>query len=109
MHFKKLYPSAFIDESDLPEDRTVEIESIAVESLQLPGASSKESKVVIRFKGATKGLVANKTNAVRISKMYGKETNDWVGKRITLYFDPNVKFGGAKVGGVRVRESKPKS
>lgn len=104
MHFKKYYPTGYIDESDLPQDVTVKIASIGLEDLQLPGSAGKETKVVIAFDGAKKKFIVNKTNAIRIAKQYGNETESWVGKSITLYFDPTVKFGGAKVGGVRVRE-----
>lgn len=34
--------------------------------------------------------------------MWGKEGDDWVGNKITLYNDPSVKWGGNKVGGIRI-------
>lgn len=105
-HFKKLFPTGFIDESDLPEPKTVTIESVAVEDLQLPGASTKERRVVVSFVGAKKRMVLNKTNAKRIAKMHGKKTEDWTGKEVVLWFDPSVKFGRETVGGVRVKEGK---
>lgn len=101
-HFRKFFPTGFIDESDLPKDVTVTIAGVAMESLQIPGRS-KEDKLVLTFEGAKKKAVLNKTNAIRIAKMYGNDTDDWVGKKITLYFDPSVKFGNDRVGGVRVR------
>lgn len=106
MHFKKLFPTGFIDESDLPEDVTVKIGKVATESLHLPGASAPETRVVLAFDGAKKKLVLNKTNAIRIARMHGKDTENWIGKSITLYFDPKVRFGPSVVGGVRVREGK---
>lgn len=33
---------------------------------------------------------------------WGDDGRDWVGKSMTLYCDPNVKWGGVKVGGVRI-------
>jgi len=30
------------------------------------------------------------------------EAATWVGKRVTLYLDPSVRFGGSAVGGIRV-------
>lgn len=33
---------------------------------------------------------------------WGKEGKDYVGKRMTLYCDPTVQFGGVKVGGIRI-------
>ena len=105
-HFKKYFPTGFIDESDLPKDATVKIESVAVEALQLPGSNSKEDKVVMTFAGAKKKLVLNKTNAKIIAAQHGTDTDTWKGQEITLYFDPTVRFGKQVVGGVRVREGK---
>ena len=33
---------------------------------------------------------------------YGEDGREWVGKSIKLYTDPNVIFGGVKVGGIRI-------
>lgn len=33
---------------------------------------------------------------------WGKEGREYVGKRMTLYCDPEVAFGGVKVGGIRI-------
>jgi len=107
MHFKKYFPTGFIDESDLPKDANVTISAVAVEKLTRPGGD-QEDKVVMAFEGKNKKLVLNKTNAIRVAKLYGNNTEDWIGKAITLYFDPSVKFGRATVGGVRIRETKPK-
>lgn len=34
--------------------------------------------------------------------IWGKNGKDWAGKSLTLYCDPNVKFGGVAVGGIRI-------
>jgi hypothetical protein len=33
---------------------------------------------------------------------YSEYAKDWVGQRLKLYCDPEVKFGGVKVGGIRI-------
>lgn len=33
---------------------------------------------------------------------WGTETSTWPGKRLTLFCDPDVMFGGEKVGGTRI-------
>ena len=127
-HFKKYYPTGFVDESDLVKDRTATILSVCVEQVPIPGRGLDKQcacksvddngkripygkccamKVVMTFDGAKKKLVLNKTNAVRVSKLYGNNTKDWVGKAVTLYFDPKVMFGRDQVGGIRIRESIP--
>jgi len=49
----------------------------------------------------------NKTNLALVAKAFGKKTGAWVGKRITLFLDESVSFGGQLVGGVRIRLPKP--
>lgn len=34
--------------------------------------------------------------------LYGKESDNWIGKRITLYRDPSVRFGKDEVGGIKI-------
>ena len=34
---------------------------------------------------------------------WGNKSADYVGHRITLYRDPEIKFGGDKVGGIKIR------
>lgn len=33
---------------------------------------------------------------------WGDDGSEWIGKRMTLYYDPDIKFGGVKVGGIRI-------
>lgn len=33
---------------------------------------------------------------------WGDDGSEWIGKRMTLYCDPDIKFGGVKVGGIRI-------
>jgi hypothetical protein len=34
---------------------------------------------------------------------WGKEASDYVGRKITLYGDPTIKFGKEAIGGIRIR------
>lgn len=64
------------------------------------------NKLVIKFQGAKKALVANKTNSKRIGMMYGTNTDNWTGKPITLYVDV-VDFQGEPTEAIRVRVKRP--
>ncbi|MFZ1815973.1 MAG: hypothetical protein WAU16_16265 [Rhizobiaceae bacterium] len=35
-------------------------------------------------------------------QLWGSDGNTYIGRSMTLYRDPNVKFGGANVGGIRI-------
>ena len=62
-----------------------------------------EMKWVVHF-SECKPLVLNSTNGQLISNaLSSPETDDWAGKQIVLYNDPNVSFGGKLTGGVRAR------
>lgn len=37
-----------------------------------------------------------------LAKCWGPESSVYAGRRLTLYGDPEVKFGGQKVGGIRI-------
>lgn len=37
-----------------------------------------------------------------MSNAWGKESDNWIGKRATLYGDPDIMFGPMKMGGIRI-------
>lgn len=51
-------------------------------------------------------MVVNSTNWDSVETLYGDDSENWIGKKIELYVDPNVSFAGKKIGGVRVRAPK---
>ena len=67
-----------------------------------------EMKWCLTFQEMDKPLVLNATNVQICEQICGSDdTDDWVGKRIVLYTDPNVSYQGKLVGGIRVRAPKP--
>ena len=49
-------------------------------------------------------MVLNSTNGQAVAAITGsEETDDWIGRKVVLYDDPNVSFGGKLVGGIRIR------
>jgi len=49
-------------------------------------------------------MVLNLTNGKLIAIVTGsEETDDWIGKKITLWNDPTVSFGDKMTGGIRVQ------
>ena len=37
-----------------------------------------------------------------LGAVWGDETDDWIGRRCTLYRNPDIKFGGQTVGGIEI-------
>jgi len=49
-------------------------------------------------------VLLNKSNCRDLIELFQTDDSDaWVGKMFELYHDPNVSFGGKRVGGLRVR------
>ncbi len=94
------FPSQYLKCSDLngkPWD--MKIRTVAMEDLGQ--GNDKESKPVVYFDGAQKGLVLNKTNANAIVKSYGDDTGNWTGKDIQV-FPTTTEFKGDVVDAIRV-------
>jgi hypothetical protein len=62
----------------------------------------KGAKLVIRFVGAKKALIANRTNSKRIAMLYGNNTDFWAGRQVTLYPEM-VDFKGEATWAIRVK------
>jgi len=100
--YRALYDSEFLHHYDLKKDEaTVEIES--VEGATLVGQGGRKSKrPVVKFKGAEKGLVLNKTNGKAIAALYGNDTAAWPGNKVTLY-KAQTSLAGETVECLRVK------
>jgi hypothetical protein len=108
MRAELLRPSDYIRAADLNgKDVTVTIKEVVAKYEMIYQGGRKEKKAVLYFEGSEKGFVLSaKVNLKAIIAQHGNETDNWVGKKITLYEDPDVMFGKEKVGGIRVRKGK---
>jgi len=95
---EKLFPSKWLKHTDIPEDGLVA--TITRVDLDTVGDEG-ESKPVVSFKETTKGLVLNVTNFDLIAAWHGEDTDNWVGRRITLY-RTTTTFKGKPVNAIRV-------
>jgi hypothetical protein len=87
-------------------DVPAEIEDVLLYDEVAFDKGRKEKNVpALKFKGKAKQLVlrtsANRRSLVR---MFGANTQAWRGKTIYIYHDPEVRFGGRAVGGIRIKE-----
>ena len=66
-----------------------------------------DNKWVLHFEEIEEKLTLNKTRGEALTEAFGSyEMDDWTGKKIAVYVDPNVKYGGKKVGGLAVEAVK---
>jgi hypothetical protein len=87
-------------------DVPAEIEDVLLYDEVAFDKGRKEKNVpALKFRGKAKQLVlrtsANRRSLVR---MFGANTQAWRGKTIYIYHDPEVRFGGRAVGGIRIKE-----
>lgn len=86
MNVRNVFPSPWLSAEDLG-DRKFElvIAGVAMQEVHDRVTNRKVQKMTVRFEGARKRLITNKTQAFALAAICGSdETNDWAGKRISL-------------------------
>lgn len=97
----------YLKSEQLMHDLIVTVKEVKVKFLGQEG--NPERKLIVYFNGlpqelAEKGLALNKINAEAISETANsRDYTKWAGLKLCLYVDPNVMYGGKRVGGIRVR------
>lgn len=98
--------SKFLKQTDVGRGALGTIESCVQMNVAKDGAEP-EQKWCLTFMEIDKPLVLNSTNIQLCQRICDSDDTDhWIGKRIVLYADPNVSYGGKLVGGIRVRAPK---
>lgn len=84
MDFDVLFPNRFMKAGEFNgKDVTFKISSIVTEELE--GVKGVQTKGIIQLEGQKKQWVLNKTNGLCLKQLFGRETAEWVGKRVTLF------------------------
>jgi hypothetical protein len=107
MHINQLKESNYLKKEDCDPPILVTIKGdLTQENVAMEG-KPEDLKWAIHFKEVDKPMILNSTNGQLIAMATGSENSeDWDGKVIVLYNDPNVSFQGKLVGGIRVRAPK---
>ena len=101
----EMIESKFLKKEDVGGERgvLVTISGCQQANVAMQGADP-EMKWTLAFAELDKPMVLNSTNIHMCAKACGSDnTDDWMGKKVVLYEDPNVSFGGKLVGGIRIR------
>lgn len=67
------------------------------------GPADQPVHIITDLYGPSRPWKASKTALRDIVQVWGTDSTVWVGRRITLWNDPEVLWAGKKVGGVRIR------
>lgn len=106
MKVSEAFPSKYLKAVDLnDQDIVATIKSVIMENIGQ--ADDPQEKLVLYFTDQDKGLVCNKTNAGVIAKLYGDDTESWIGKQVTLWPNHDVEFKGEIVSAIRIRSRLP--
>ena len=98
--------SKFLKKEDVGAGMLMTVEAVEQHNVAKEGAEH-EMKWCMTFLESDKPLVLNSTNIQVCAKVFNSEdTDEWTGKKIVLYTDPNVSYAGKVVGGIRVRAPK---
>ncbi len=107
--YKAAFGSFLKQEDLLGRTAKVVIAAVDMEEVKDTDSGKVEKKLVMHFVGKDKALILNRTNCESLEEICGTDDyGAWAGHAVVLFVDPNVKFGGKTVGGLRIRAIGPK-
>ncbi|MCL4339983.1 MAG: hypothetical protein JRN37_07980 [Nitrososphaerota archaeon] len=96
--------SEYLKAQDLPPKPVkYVIEDVYVRTFYQQGVST--TKVVLKLRGEKRSFIVNRTNAGILSGMFGRETDGWKGKEITVAKQLIRASDGAEVFSVVVQRA----
>jgi|SRR6188768_1336735 len=100
MNIADAFPSRYLKAADLGDQQPI----MTVDRIEYePVGMDKEMKLVCYFKGQTKGMVLNATNARMLETLSNSvETDNWAGVQVKL-FVADVTFQGRMVEAIRMK------
>tara|TARA_R110000868_G_scaffold87158_1_gene243980 strand:+ start:1445 stop:1795 length:351 start_codon:yes stop_codon:yes gene_type:complete len=105
-HWKKLTNPNYIGSEILQPGQELKLTIEKIVKEQVKTADGTQECIVAYFKGATKGMIINKTNAKIITKVLDTPYIDnWIGQSITIYA-AKVKAFGELVEALRIKNQK---
>src|SRR5437762_9141728 len=103
MKTSQLKQSKFLKKEDVDPPVNFTIKAVKEVNVAFEDEDPKYRWVMF-FNEVEKGLVLNVENGELLEEVTGSDDSDnWIGQRIQLWANPNVKYGGKKVGGIRIR------
>ena len=99
--------SQYLKKEDLSDPVDTELLCVKEEKVTAPGKGTK-TRLVAHFDGLSKGLVLNSANCEILAGITEThDPNEWKDVALQLHVDPDVTYGGKKIGGIRIRKPAP--
>jgi hypothetical protein len=105
MKINTLFPSRYLKVGDFSTPKTLTIGPVIKEKMRDSDGVETE-KPVLYFVEFSKGLVLNRTNGDTLAKLFGDESDDWKGKRVSL-ISVKVSAFGKVTDALRVDDKLP--
>lgn len=108
MDYSEMFPGRFLKSQKLTKgDATLTIVTVKIEKFPpKKKGEPDEVKGIVTFKETPLQWMLNKTNASCLAAIFGRETKNWIGKRVTLWPAPFFnQFTGEHTTALRVRGS----
>ena len=106
MNWESRFKGEYISAVELNNNRpTLTIAKISISRVEDEKKKREVDKPVMWFKEIDRGWMYCKTTGHCMAAMFGNNDDAWIGKRVTLYADPEVRFGSEQVGGIRIAGS----
>ena len=97
------FPSNYLSKDDLDSPIIATIAFVRFEEIKNQGGSEEKAVVTFHEQAIKKLVLGALVNWNIIEAAYGPDTDNWCGKKIEIYHDPNIMFGAKQTGGTRVR------
>lgn len=100
MDYQAMFPGRFLKAADFKgQTVTLTIKAIRIEELPQDQGGNK-TKGIVTFAETPKELVLNRTNAECLKALWGRETDAWLGQKVSLYpamwnGEPAIRVRGA--------------
>lgn len=107
-HYRKAFDSPYLSSADIVEPTVLTVKHVRLEPDRTKKTKDKFNTAhfverEIRPGEALKPMILNATNSKTMKGLTGSAfIDDWNNVRVTVYVDPNVKFGKESVEGLRI-------
>ncbi len=110
MKITDMFPRKYVTGEDLQgKPVTLVISRLGTEEMRPGPGAQPQTKFVVYFEQAKKGVILSRTLATQIAEIAGSDdTDNWIGKKVTLYPQP-MTVAGRQVVAIRARKPAPES
>lgn len=114
-HYRKAFDSPYLSSADITEPTMLTVRCVLLEPDKTKKTKDKFNtayfaETELRPGEKLKPMILNATNSKTMRMITGSSfIDDWNNVRVTVYVDPNVRFGKDILEGLRIRPVQPRS